>query len=162
MARLTWFTRTVLAMVVAAASVAVTAPSASAAVAPTAVAEFWASGENTGHTYIDFVLFTNQEPHQDLANATSYVNNRCPGGSFCLVQRDPYGWGGFAAWVISGCDTFWVRGALDTFRVNNRITRYGRTNFYNAGRAWIGDVHAGEKAAVRWDPIYYFATCRAA
>jgi hypothetical protein len=158
MAKRKGITRTILATVLATAALAGTAPSANAAVTPTAVPEFWASGENTGHTYINYILFTNQEPHQDLANANGYVNNSCPSGRFCFSQRDPYGWGGYAVWVISGCDTFWVSGALDTFRANNRMTR--RTNFYNANRQWIGEVRAGVKQAVYWNPIYYFATCR--
>ena len=125
-----------------------------------AIPEFWASGEVTGHEYITYHTWTDREPHQDLASATNFVNNNCPGGSFCFVQRDPYGWGGVSAWVISGCETFWVRGALDTFRVNNRITRYRRTNLYNANRTWIGQVLAGEKKSINWNQIYYFATCR--
>jgi len=126
--------------------------------AEAAVPEFWITGEHTGHQYLDQVLFTDQEPHQDLANATAYANNNCPGSSFCLVQRDAYGWGGFAVWIVSGCDTYRVSGALDTFRVNN--TRGSRVNAYNANRRLIGHVRAHQKRAVTWDPIWYIATCR--
>ncbi|MEV0222183.1 hypothetical protein [Streptomyces sp. NPDC050704] len=162
MAKRKGMTRAIQAMVLTLAALTSTAaPSANAAAAeaaPTAIPEFWANGEVTGHRYIDFDLFVDQEPHQDLANATAYANNSCPSGRFCLVQRDPYGWGGFSVWKISGCDTFVVTGALDTFRANNRNSR--QVHFYNANRQWIGVVGAGVKTPVTWNPIYYFATCR--
>jgi hypothetical protein len=144
----------ILVVVLAAAAVLMVTAGPAQAARP----EFWMNGEHTGQRYLTTVLFTEQEPHQDLANATAYANNSCPGSSFCLVQRDPYGWGGYAVWIVSGCDSFWVRDALDTFRVNN--TRGSRVNAYNANRQVIGHVKPHQKRAVTWDPIWFIATCR--
>jgi hypothetical protein len=148
----------VLATMVAAIVAAAAALMGTTGPAQAARPEFWITGEHTGHQYLYEVLFTDQEPHQDLANATAYANNNCPGSSFCLVQRDAYGWGGYAVWIITGCDTYKVSGALDTFRVNN--TRGRRVNAYNANRQVIGHVKPYQKRAVTWDPIWFIATCR--
>jgi len=150
--------RFVLATILAAGVLGSVSQAANGSITSTAASRFFFSGENTRLEYVDGELFTDQEPNQNLANANAYVNNHCPSGRFCFSQRDIYGSGGYEAYTISGCDTFWVRDAFDTFRVNNRMAR--RMVAYNANRQRIGEVGAGVKRAVTWDPIYYFSTCR--